>query len=371
MKIALIHEWLTKPGGSEQVLSHLAQLFPDAPIYCLVHRPGVEKLYGIDPARIRPSFVQKLPGAVRHYRKFLPLYPRAVESHDLSGFDLVIANHHCVAHGARVKNGATLISYCHTPMRYAWELRDDYLAGAKLHRGLKGKLAHTMLNRLQKWDHAAAQRPAKIIANSGNVAQRVMRWYHRKADFIYPAVEVAKFFPPAAAPKRGEHFLVLSRLVNYKKIDAAIALANKDKLPLRIAGEGPERRRLERLAGPTVKFLGRLDEKAVIQELQSARALLFPGEEDFGLTAVEALASGCPVIHSGTGGAAEIAAEVLGNQGAGMTMEKLGENRKEMDTQLKEAAAQLAEPAMRGQLEKLFGLERFNAAWKDVVKAAG
>ncbi len=371
MKIALIHEWLTKPGGSEQVLSHLARLFPDAPIYCLVHRPGIEKLYGIDPARIRPSFVQKLPGAIRHYRKFLPLYPRAVEAHDLSGFDLVIANHHCVSHGARVKNGATLISYCHTPMRYAWELRDDYLEGAKLHRGIKGKLAHKMLDRLQKWDHAAAQRPAKIIANSGNVAQRVMRWYHRNADFIYPAVEVARFFPPVAAPRRGDHFLILSRLVNYKKIDIAIALANRDKFQLRIAGEGPERKRLEQLAGSTVTFLGRIDETALIHELQTARALLFPGEEDFGLTVVEALAAGCPVIHSGTGGAAEIAAAVLGDQGAALMMAKLGENRVTMDAQIKEASARLADPAMRGRLEELFGLERFNAAWRDVVKAAG
>ncbi len=372
MRVALIHEWLVKSGGSEQVLGRLARLFPQATVFPLVWRRGLEREFGIDPARIRPSRLDRLPGARRFYKALLPFYPGAVEAHDLREFDLVIANHHCVAHGARAREGAPLISHCHTPVRYAWELREEYLRGAGLDRPLVGAFARGRLDRLRGWDRAASTRVTAFLPSSENAAARIARHYGREsADVIHPAVDLVRFFPPARAPARGRRFLVVSRLVNYKRVDAAIRLATRpDGICLRIAGSGPAERALRRLAadGP-VEFTGRIPDAALAGEYHAARALLCPGEEDFGLTAVEAFAAGCPVIHAGRGGFLEIARLVLGELGGRLTMARLEANDPGLATDLDEATALLAQPESRERLRELFGPARFESRFRAAVVA--
>ena len=372
-RVAIIHEWLVKPGGSEQVLGHLARLFPQADIFPLVWRPGIEAQYGIAPGRIHPSCMQRWPGSRKFYKALLPFYPSAVEGHDLRDYDLVIANHHCVAHGARPGAGAPLVSYCHTPMRYAWDLRAEYLAAAGLDTGMRGHLINRQLDRLKKWDSAAGARATALFGNSAHTAARAQRAYGRAADFIYPAVALERFYRPASAPARGDHFLVVSRLVAYKRIEQAIEFCRTQGAPLRIVGDGPERKKLEALArGLPVQFLGRLPEGELIAEFQQARALLCPGEEDFGLSAVEAFAAGCPILHGGSGGFAEIATAVLGETANAMTLPSFSSDPHAGAARLAAAGAMLAAPENRDRLEELFGLPRFYAQIRaQIAQAAG
>lgn len=376
MRVALIHEWLAKPGGSEQVLARLTRLFPNAPVFPLVWTRGLECEYGIDPARIRPAWTDRLPFARTRYPWLLPLFPGAVERHDLAEFDLVIANHHCVAHGVRPRAGVPLISHIHTPMRYAWDLREDYLRGSPLGDGMLGDTVRARLDALREWDRAAAQRVTAFLPSSENCAGRVRRNYGREPGaVIHPPVDLARFRTGAGA-KRGSHFLAVSRLVRYKRIDDAIALAAPGgALELRIAGTGAALEDLRRLAlGRPVQFLGRIDDAALVREYRTARALLCPGEEDFGLTAVEALAAGCPVIHRGSGGFREIAELVLGELGARLTLDRLrpGENPSDLAADLDEATARLVEPATQSRLDELFAPERFDAQFRaQVIAIAG
>lgn len=379
-RVAIIHEWLVKPGGSEQVLGHLARLFPQADIFPLVWRPGIEAQYGIAPGRIHPSRMQRWPGSRKFYKALLPFYPGAVEGHDLRNYDLVIANHHCVAHGARPGAGTPLVSYCHTPMRYAWDLRAEYLAAAGLDIGMRGGFINWQLDRLKAWDAAAGARATVLFGNSAHTAARAQRAYGRTADFVYPAVELERFYRPATAPARGDHFLVVSRLVAYKRIEQAIEFCRTLGAPLRIVGDGPERKNLEALArGLPVKFTGRLSEGELIAEFQQARALLCPGEEDFGLSAVEAFAAGCPILHGGSGGFAEIATAVFGDEGGAITMTNYSNDPLAGAARLAATSATLAHPENRARLEELFGLPRFfsqirqqiaKVAGADAVKAA-
>jgi glycosyltransferase involved in cell wall biosynthesis len=306
MKIAIVHDWLVTWGGSESAFAHLLALYPDAEVFALVDfmPPADRARLGLGARSIRTSFIQDLPGARRGFRRYLPLFPQAVERLDLSGFDLVLSSSHAVAKGVRTRPSQLHICYCYTPMRYAWDLRESYLAQVGLDRGVAGWFVRRSLAHLRRWDAKSSSRVTHFVAISNYIAQRIQRCYGRTATVIYPPVDIGAF--DAAAP-RGPAYVTVSRLVPYKRIDLIVA-AFRD-LPghqLVVIGEGPERARIEALAGPNVRLLGQATDAERDHWLATGRAFIFAADEDFGIAPVEAHACGMPVIALGRGGALEI-----------------------------------------------------------------
>ncbi len=297
MNIAIVHEWLDTWAGSEQVLAEMLKAFPDATLFALVDfLPDVhrDKLGG---RRAQTSFLQRLPLAHRRFRNYLPLMPLAVEQFDLRGFDVVISNSHAVAKGILTAPQQLHLCYCYSPPRYAWDLRETYL-------GRGNWIKRYLLHRFRLWDVAAGQRPDVFLAISNYVARRIAKCYRRDAAVLYPPCATEWFTPGAAA--RDTHYFSHSRFVPYKRIEVLIeAFRQLPERELRLAGEGPERRRLQALAPPNVRFLGRIDDQALREELRTARAFLFAAEEDFGLAPLEAQACGTPVIAFAGGGVVE------------------------------------------------------------------
>ncbi len=300
MRVALVHDWLTGMRGGERCLDVFCELFPDATVFTLVHVPGTVS-ERIEAMRIRRSALSRLPGISRHYRMLLPLFPFFVERFDLGGYDLVLSSSHCVAKGVPRPDGALHISYIFTPMRYVWDLYDDYFGPGRaspLRRGLMAVLRR----RLQRWDVTTAARVHDFVAISRYVADRVKRHYGREAAVICPPVDASRFHVGEGV---GEFYLVVSAFAPYKRIDLAIQACNRLRRPLKIVGTGQDERTLRALAGPTVEFLGPRSDREVAELYARCRALLFPGVEDFGITPLEAMASGRPVIAYGVGGARE------------------------------------------------------------------
>ncbi len=297
MKIALVHDWLNGMRGGEKVLEALCELYPEAEIFTLLLE--AEKVSGrIRGMTIHTSFIQRLPWARRRYRYYLPFFPRAVESFDLSGFDLVISTSHAVAKGCRPPAAARSICYCFTPMRYLWFFYRDYFGTGRL----KKLLLKPVFAYLRRWDVASSRRVGRFLAISKTVAGRIERVYNRDAGVIYPPVDT-DFFTPGSPS--GDYFLVVSALVPYKKIALAIDAFNELGLPLKVAGTGPEASTLRERAGKGVEFLGWVDDERLRKLYQNCRALIFPGLEDFGIVPLEAQACGRPVIGFGEGGLAE------------------------------------------------------------------
>lgn len=255
--------------------------------------------------KIRTSFIGNLPGARSFHQRYLPLFPFAIERFDLSGFDFVLSSSHCVAKGAAAGRGRRHVCYCHTPMRYVWEFYDDYFAAPRTGR-LTRLLMPRVAESLRRWDARTASRVDRFVANSAHIASRIQRAYGRDAEVVHPPVDVARF---RSDLPREDYFLVLSALVPYKKVELAVRAFNELRLPLIVAGRGPERAHLETLAGPNIRFEGWLGEEEMIDLLGRARALVFPGVEDFGIVPLEAMASGCPVIAFRAGGALETVIE--------------------------------------------------------------
>jgi glycosyltransferase involved in cell wall biosynthesis len=302
MRVALIHDWLTGMRGGEKVLEVLCELFPEADLFTLFHRRG-----SVSPAierhRIHTSFVQQLPLAAAHYRRYLPLFPLAIEQFGLDGYDLVVSSSHCAAKAVVTPGRARHISYCHSPMRYAWDQFDAYFGPARVGPVMSRWVYRPILARLARWDAATAGRVNRFVSNSQYVAGRIRRYYNRHSTTVYPPVDTV-FYHPAPAP-RARHFLVVSALVPYKRIDLAIDACGRTGVPLRIVGDGPDRRRLESAGAPGVTFLGRISDEQIRDEYRQAQAVLLPGEEDFGIVPVEAQACGTPVVALGRGGALE------------------------------------------------------------------
>ena len=302
MRVALVHDWLNGMRGGEKVLEALCDRYPDADIFTLFHVPGSvsEK---IARHRITTSGLQKLPFAVTHYRRYLPLYPTAVEQFDLDGYDLVISSSHCAAKAIVAPGRARHLCYCHSPMRYAWDQFDAYFGpdrvGALASRWLYGPI----LRRLARWDAATASRVGRFVANSRHIAGKIRRYYNREATIVYPPVDTI-FYHPDTTPS-GQHFLIVSALVPYKRIDVAMDACHRVGARVRIIGDGPDRARLERHANGHVEFVGRASDEAIRDEYRRALAVLLPGEEDFGIVPVEAQACGRPVVALGRGGALE------------------------------------------------------------------
>jgi len=307
MKVALVHDWLTGMRGGERVLERIAALHPGAPIHTLVWKRG-----SVSPALeshpIVTSFLQRLPRAERRYRWFLPLFPRAIESFDLSGFDVVISTSHAVAKGAVTRPGAFHLSYVFTPMRYVWDLEQSYFPRGRFPWPLSWYVRRTCA-RLRDWDRATSHRPDTLLADSHHVAERIRRHWGRDADVLYPPVDVDRFRAGrptgASRPAADERYLLAGAFAPYKRADLALAACASLGRRVLVTGSGQEERRLRRLAPPGTEFRGWVGDDEMPAVYAGARALLFPGEEDFGIMPVEALASGTPVIAYGRGGALE------------------------------------------------------------------
>jgi len=301
VKVALVHDWLTGMRGGERVLQAVAELFPDAPIHTLVQVPGSVSPT-LERRRIVRSFVQYLPGAGRHYRQYLPLFPTAIEQFDFDEFDLVISTSHCAAKSVVVPGRARHVCYCHSPMRYAWDQFDAYFGPAQV--GIvRSRLLRPVLARLARWDAATADRVDRFVANSQYVAGRIRRYYNCESTVVYPPVDT-DFYEPE--PSRcTEYFLVVSAMVPYKRLDLAIRACEAAGVPLKMVGRGPEEARLRGISGPGVEFLGSVSDEDVRRLYQGCRAVIMPGVEDFGMVPVEAQACGRPVVAYAEGGAVE------------------------------------------------------------------
>jgi len=324
MKVAIVHEWLANMGGSEKVVLAFKEIFPEAPIYTMVYNPDKvdSAFHGMD---IRTSFIQRLPKGKEKYQAYLPLMPTAVEQFDLSGYDVVLSSSHAVAKGVITGARTLHITYCHTPMRYAWDFYHEYLNGPGV-GGLKRRLIPWLMNYIRMWDRLSADRVDHFIANSGYVARRIRKHYRRDAEIIYPPIETSYFTP---SDQDGGYFFIVSRLIPYKRIDLAVEAFNRLGLPLKIAGDGPEKERLAALAKSNIQFLGRVSDEEVKKHYAACRAFIFPGEEDFGITPVEAQAAGRPVIAYGAGGALEtvkdgVTGEFFGTQTVEALVEVMG-----------------------------------------------
>lgn len=302
-RVALAHDYLNQNGGAERVVEQIHVLFPDAPVYTSIYdRERMPEAYR--EWEIHPSFMQHLPGVMRHHQPYLPLYPLAMASFDLSAYRLIVSSSSAFGKGVRAPPGALHVCYCHAPMRFAWDYQ-VYAAregfGRAVDLGIRPLLAA-----LRRWDRATSARVDHFIANSRTVAVRIARIYGRDATVIYPPVETERYVPPPDTPAEPEPFFFLvSRLVPYKRIDLAIRAANALGARLEIASTGRDRERLEALAGPTVRFLGWISDEEKREKYARCTAALFPAEDDFGIAQLEAMAAGRPVVAYGRGGSAE------------------------------------------------------------------
>lgn len=299
MKGAIVHDWLNQRGGAEDVLEAIVAEFPDLPIYTSIHHPEVLPTHYRE-WDIRTLWTNRLPGIARSHLRFLPLYPMAWSHFRPQGLELILSNKSGFCHGVRPASSTVHVCYCLTPTRYLWQY-DEYMA----HEGYPAammELLRPLIYGLRKWDFAAAQRVNQFIAISSTVQKRIQRFYRRNSIIIHPPVDVERF-QEVAARERGEYFLIVSRLIPYKRIDLAIQAANCLKLPLKIAGRGRDERRLRALAGPSVEFLGFVEDAELPLLIARCRALILPGLEDFGVVPIQAQAAGRPVLAYGAGGA--------------------------------------------------------------------
>lgn len=305
MKIALVHDWLPFMGGAERVLSDFVEAYPGAPIYTLLcNYSKIEE--PIKSANIITSNLQKDGKEIANHRKLFPFMPTAIEKFNLNDYDIVLSSSSSVAK-AVITNPATLhICYCHSPMRYAWEFSYEYAEKMAGKGKIKNKILDYFLTFIRLWDYSSAARVDYFIANSENVAKRIWKHYRREAVVIHPPVRCNLF---NISDEDGDFFLCVSRLQEYKRIDLAVKACTKLGLKLKVIGDGPDRKKLQSLAGPTVEFLGRASDETMKECYAKCKAYLFPGEEDFGITPLEAMASGRPVIAYGKGGALETVIE--------------------------------------------------------------
>lgn len=303
-KVALVHDHLVQDGGAEQVVRALLKAYPKAPLYTLVYDPAKmgADFNKLAKNRVRTSRWQRHRWAVRHYKWLLSRIDAAFRKFDLSQYDIVVSSSSGWAKSVRTGPGTLHVCYCHTPIRYIWSSADSYIAETGYPAPLKW-LFKKLLGRFRRKDLRAARGVDEFIANSEYVARRIKKYYGRKSTVISPPVDIAQFAP---TKRQDNYYLVATRLEPYKRVDVAIAAANKLKRPLKIMGDGTDRARLEKLAGPTVEFAGRISNAARKKLFAEATALLNPQDEDFGITVVEALASGTPVIAYDRGGAPEI-----------------------------------------------------------------
>lgn len=299
-RVAVVHDWLTIPGGSEQVVMELLALFPSAELFTTIYDPAPWPAE-ITERPVHASYLNRIPGARTQYPKLLPLMNGAFRSFDLSGFDLILSSSHACAKNVRTPPGTVHVCYCHTPMRYAWE--EGFLEGEEVGRLTRMALP-PLLSRLRRQDLAGASGPDVFVANSAHVAERIERYYGRSSVVVHPPVDVEHYLGLSREPD--DYYLAFGRVVPYKRVDLAVAACSRLGRPLKVAGDGRAMSAVRASAsGPGIEFLGKVPEEERDRLLGGARALLFPGEEDFGIVPVEAQAAGLPVIAYGVGGAVE------------------------------------------------------------------
>jgi len=300
-RVALVHDFLLDLRGAERVLLALCDIFPDADLFTAVYdEVGTEGRFA--HRRVRTSFLQRLRPDATSFRRYLPLYPYAMEALDLSGYDLVLSSSSAWAHGVVPEPETVHVCYCHNPFRYAWNARQPTLrTQPPFVRAMLG----VVLQRWRQWDWIAAQRVDRYIANSETTRRRIARYFTRDAEVIYPPVEIERFAPMPV----GEHYVVLSELMAHKRLELAVRAFNDLRRPLVVIGDGPDGRRLRRLAGPTVQFTGRVSDAEVASLVATARAMIVTATEEFGIAAVEAQAAGRPVIALDEGGVTESVVE--------------------------------------------------------------
>ena len=304
LKVAVVHEWLTSYAGSEKVLEQILTVYPKADLFVTVDFLPETDRKKLKFANLHTSFVQKLPFAKKHYRSYLPIMPIAIEQFDLSKYDLIISSNHAVAKGVLTKADQLHICYCHSPMRYAWDLYHEYLKESQLNKGLKSLFVRYFLHKLRLWDHRTAHGVDAFVANSKYVARRINKIYGRAAEVIHPCIDIRKFKPLGVAHNRQLHFLTASRFVPYKRIDLIIKAFNQmPNLTLKVIGDGPDKQKLKALAKSNIEFLGAVADDQLVHELQICKGFVFAAEEDFGILPVEAQACGTPIIAYGRGGA--------------------------------------------------------------------
>jgi glycosyltransferase involved in cell wall biosynthesis len=299
LRVALVHDYLNQPGGAEKVVEVFTRMFPGAPLYTSTYDADrmPDHWRSVD---VRTSFLQRLSPSVRMVKAFTPFYPAAFESFDLSGYDLVLSSTTTFAKGVITRPETCHVCYLNNTTRVLWNYH-DYMRHERVPRGARAILPW-LATPIRVWDYAAAQRVDAFVAGSYNAARRIWKYYRRESEVLQPPIDASAFTPRSG---RGEYFLILARLQPYKRIDLAVEACSRLRLPLHVVGDGPDRPRLERMAGPAVCFLGRLSDAEVADQLARCRALIWPGEEDFGLAPLEAQASGRPVIALQAGGALE------------------------------------------------------------------
>ncbi|MFT7184392.1 MAG: glycosyltransferase involved in cell wall biosynthesis [Oceanicoccus sp.] len=362
MKIAFVHDFLLRLGGAEGVLKVLMDLYPEAPVYTLLYdKKKLEHIFPED--RVITSGLQKFPRFLPGMHKFLfPFMPSAIESFDLSEYDVVISSSSAYSHGIITNLDTTHICYYHSPMRYAWDYTHEYLKEQNL--GAIGELiASRLLHKVRQWDFLAADRVDVPIANSRTVRNRIRKYYRQESQIIHPPVDVESF---KLTPHHEGYFLIVSTLTPYKKIDLAVELFNRLGKRLVIIGDGPDRARLERMAAENIDFLGYKSDEMVKEYMQNCRAFIFPGEEDFGMAPVEAMACGKPVLAYGKGGLTETMKEGVTGQ---LFKEPTIESMEAALTQLLINEKDYDPHAIR-EHSKQFSKERFEKAMQALVKNA-
>jgi glycosyltransferase involved in cell wall biosynthesis len=298
-RVALVHDWFTTFAGSEQVVRQILSVFPEAELYSLIDFLSEKDRSRLDHRKIHTSFLQTAPWIKKYYRYYLPLMPMAIERLDLSAYDLILSSCHAVSKGVTCRPDQLHISYIHTPIRYVWDMQDDYLNSG----GLRDVIARFVFQFIRRWDVVAAQPPHRLIANSRFVAERIRKTYQREAEVIYPPVDVDYFFP---GMPRENFYLAASRLAPYKRVDLITrAFQSMPEKKLVIIGDGEQASQIKNLAGPNISWLGYQPDEVLKSHMQRCRAFVFAGVEDFGITLLEAQACGAPVIAYGAGGAKE------------------------------------------------------------------
>lgn len=305
-RVAIVHDWLVVNGGAEKVLHALVKAFPQAELFTTVNFMPREAAPWLTSHPIHTSFLQRLPWARRYYRHYLPMMPYAIEQFDLRSFDLVISSSHAVAKGVHTHPDQTHICYCHTPMRYAWDMKESYLEDANFRIPFMETCVRVMLKRLRQWDYFSATQVDHFMANSHNVAKRIAKYYQREASVIHPPVDIERY--QLSKQPREDYYLAASRLVPYKRLDLIInAFSAMPQRKLKVVGDGPEKARLAQLAEgcPNIELLGYQTDVQLTQLMAKAKGFVFAANEDFGILPLEAQACGTPVIAYGKGGALE------------------------------------------------------------------
>lgn len=363
MKVAIVQEWLVTVGGSDKVVKAIQDVFPDADIYTLVAKKEVCDELGIPWEKVHTSFIQKMPLGTKKHRAYLPLFPFAIEQFDLRGYDVVISSSHCVAKGVLTKADQLHICYCHSPIRYCWDMYNEYLEESHLDKGFKSWLVRLMLHPIRQFDAIAGSRVDYYISNSDYVGQRIRKTYRRKATTIHPNIDISNF---ELCNDKQEYYLASSRLVAYKKIDTIIEAFNQmpDK-KLVVIGGGPNLEAYRKLANANVTVMGYQPFDVLKEKMQHAKAFVFAADEDFGMIPIEAQSCGTPVIAYGHGGSLET---VNGGKTGLFFNEQTPEAIVEAVNKFESMGSQPFAPADCRQWAEGFSEERFKREIKEFVE---